>query len=279
MALWCVPDRRCRRVVAVSLGAIAVSGLAAGADASVVVLLDFNNINGSGGPNGTWNSYAAPGNVNGGILKDSGGANTPYTATLAAGASDSSNAGTDVVFHNTIPDSLPAWATSGDNNDASGDYFFTNNAAGVHTLTLTFGGFTPGDRVSVDLLASRNEANQPGGLYEYSLNGSTYAGFSVLNSDGTPAMTDGWDTFNTQTKAYNNETQGYNLHRYMNVSDVTLTGPTLTVRVTDSSLNDTSINASYAVLNAVRLTVVPEPSAAAAFAIGAGLLALRRRRA
>jgi hypothetical protein len=252
--------------------------LASPASASVV-LLDFNTLSGSGGPGGIWNVYAAPADINGGFLVDSTGTETPLTVSVAGRISDSSNFGPINVFNNTIPDSLPAWVTSVDNNGASGDYFFTNvsNDVVIDSFTLTIGGLTAGDTFSLDLLATRNEENTPGGLYEYSLNGVDWFGFRVLNSDGSIAMTDDWDTFNTQTQAFNIKSQGYNLHRYMNVNNITLTDSTLDIRVTDSRLEDSTINTSYSVLNAVQLTVVPEPSTLGLLGMGIGALLLRRR--
>ncbi|RYD75768.1 MAG: PEP-CTERM sorting domain-containing protein [Verrucomicrobiaceae bacterium] len=243
------------------------------------ILIDFNTQNGSGGPGGTWNVFAAPEDINGGFLMDSFGVQTPFRLNVAGTITDSANFGAAGIFDNTNPNSLPAWATSSSNNGASGDYFYTSTSPGADTFILTISGLTPGDQFSLDLLASRNDMALPGGLYEYSLDGTAWFGFSVLNSDGTPATTDDWDTKNTKTQAFNIETQGYNLHRYMNVSDVTLTGSSLQIRVTDSNLEDATITNSYTVLNAVQLTVepVPEPSTMGLLGLGVGALLLRRR--
>jgi hypothetical protein len=198
--------------------------------------------------------------------------------SVSGSITDSTNAGTAAIFNNLSPDSLPAWATSSTDNTASGDYFYTNTNAAANSFTLTVSGLTAGDILSLDLLASRNDAAMPGGLYEYSLNeGSSWFGFSVLNSDGSLALTDGWDSFNTQTKAFNNEGQGYNLHRYMNVNGIMATGSTVQLRVTDSALNDATITNSYSVLNAVQLTIVPEPGTVGLLGLGLGVLMRRRR--
>ena len=257
--------------VAASLSATAVAS---------TILFDFNTVNGSGGPGGIWNVYAAPSNLNSGaFLLDSTGATTPLKISVSGTITDSSNAGDAAIFNHLTPDSLPAWATSSTDNTASGDYFFTSTSTAADSFTLTITGLTAGDTLSLDLLASRNDTAMPGALYEYSLNGgASWLGFSVLNSDGSLALTDGWDTFNTQTKAFNNEGQGYNLHRYMNVNGITATGSTVQLRVTDSNLNDATITNSYAVLNAVQLTIVPEPATVGLLSLGLGLGALIRRR-
>lgn len=241
-------------------------------------LLDFNTTAGDGGPNGIWNVYAGTADINGGVLLNSAGVPSLLTLSKSGTMTDSGNGGPATIFDNTVPDSLPSWVTSSTDNRASGDYFFTAVSATADTFTLTIANLTPGSTFSLDLLASRNDANLPGGLYEYSLGGGVWTGFTVLNSDGSLATTADWNQFNTQTQAFNNKTQGYDLHRYMNVSNVTLTGTTLQIRVTDSALEDASINTSYTVLNAVRLSIVPEPSMFGLLGLGVGGLLARRRR-
>lgn len=240
-------------------------------------LIDLNTTSSPTTPTvgGTWNVYAAPADVNGGILKNATGANTTATLSISGTFSDSTNGGS-AVFNNTSPDSLPSWATSSTDNGASGDYFYTNTSATADSFTLTIANLTPGNTFSLDLLASRQDANASG-LYEYSLNGgTTWSGFTVLNSNGTLATTDGWNTNNTQTQAFHNSAQGFSLHRYMNASGGTLTGSTLQIRTTDSTLGTTGTG-TYSVINAVRVTVVPEPSTMAFMVLGLTALASRRR--
>lgn len=168
--------------------------------------------------------------------------------------------------------------TSTTDNGASGDYFHTNTNGAANTLTLTIAGLTMGNTFSLDMLASRVD-NNASGIYEYSLNGGTsWSGFTVLNSDGTVATTDGWNTNNTQTQARHTNTQGYALHHYMNLSDVTLTGSTLQIRATDSNLGTTGTG-NYTVINAVPFTVVPEPSSFGLALVGLDALDTRRKRA
>jgi len=140
--------------------------------------------------------------------------------------------------------------TATDNNSASGDNFYTNNTRpAAESFTLTFGGLTSGSVISLDLLAARSSSAALG-FYEYSLDGgNSWLGFNVLNADGTAALTDGWDTHNTQTQVFSLQSQGFNLHRYLNVTDITLTGSTLAIRVMDG--NDAT--GTFASLNAVRL--------------------------
>ena len=229
--------------------------LATPASAESVILIDLNTIEGSGAVGGTWNAYDAPSDIDGSELKDSSGATlTGVTLSKSGTMTDSSTTGT--VYNNTSPDSQPSWATSSTDNNASGDYFFTSTSSGAQSFTLTIDGLTSGHTFSLDLLASRYSENA-NGFYEYSLDdGSNWSGFDVLNSDGTDANTGGWDTFNTQTQGFDMRSQGYVLHRYMNISDVTLTGTTLQIRTTDASTSD----GDWSALNAARLTLIPEPS-------------------
>ena len=125
--------------------------------------------------------------------------------------------------------------------------------------------------------AARNSGSALG-LFDYSLDGgATWAGFRVFNGDGTLALTNGWDTNTTALaggQVFNIQTQGYQLHRYMNASDVTLTGSTLHVRTTDGN----TTGSTFSAINAVRLTVVPEPASAMLLLAGILGACARRRR-
>lgn len=262
-------------VVFLALSAILLTFLATPAKANLF-LIDLNTLAGTGALGGTWNTYAEPDDINGGVLKDSTGSTVAGVTLSRAGTiTDSTNSGASDVFDNTNPDSLPAWATSSTDNAASGDYFFTDvkTQTGDDSFILTIDGLTMGRTFSLDLLASRNEGNAVG-FYEYSLNdGTTWNGLAVLNSNGTLATTDGWDTNNTKTQPFEADTQGYDLHRYMSASAVALTGTTLQIRAMD--INDTG---SYSVLNAIRLNLVPEPATLGLVLLGLTALVSRRRR-
>jgi hypothetical protein len=243
---------------------------------AAVYLVDFNDAAGAGGPGGTWNAYATPASV-GGSLVDSFGGTSSLSIAIAPGANitDSTQPGS-AVFNNTSPDSRPDWATSAANNGASGDYFFTVNSGTIqHAYTVVYGGLTAGSVINFDLLASRNDAAAKG-FYDYSLDGgSTWTGFRVLNSDGTPAAGT-WAGADTKSTAFFGVADGYTNHRYMNADGLTLTGGTLHVRVTDAD----ALAATYSTINAMRLTtVVPEPGSAAllGLAAAAGMLGRRRR--
>jgi hypothetical protein len=170
-----------------------------------------------------------------------------------------------------VPNSEPTWATSSTNNGASGDYFFTSTSTALDSFTMIFAGLTPGDTFSLDVLASRNDGASSRGTYTYSLDGgTTTSGLNVLKSDGTAETAAEWVGQNTKTREFHGLNDGYTLHRYMNIGNVTLTGSTLRLTVTDTG--------NYSTINAVRLNVVPEPATAGLLAIGGGLLLSARRR-
>lgn len=266
-----------------TLGALCIAiGLMQGAGmAATIVKMDFSDLGGSGGPGGgTWNSYATTANINGSTMLDyntglSSGLTLDKSGTITRSGT---NSGTSTVFDNTSPNSEPAWATSATDNRASGDYFFTSTAGASHSFTLTIGGLAAGNVVSLDLLASRNEASISGtvrgGKFGYSLDGgTTWNGLKVLNSDGTVATANGWNTTDTWTTDFQLKADGYDNHRYMHIDNVTLTGTTLQIRVLDDT------GGGYNVLNAAQLAVaVPEPSTALLATIVPAALALRRRR-
>lgn len=263
------------------LGAICVAiGLMQGtALAATIVKVDLNDAAGSGGPGaGTWNTYAAPTDINGSAMLDyDTGLSSGLTLSRAGTITDSATSGTSTVFNNTSPNSEPLWATSASVNSASGDYFFTSTAGGSFSFTLTIAGLTAGDIFSMDLLASRNEASiigtVRGGRFGYSLDGgTTWLGFQVLNSDGTVATASGWDTTNTWATDFQLKADGYDNHRYMHIGGVTLTGSTLQIRVMDDA------GGGYNVLNAFQLNVVPEPSSLALLLIGCAIMAKRPAR-
>lgn len=242
---------------------------------AVTYLVDLNTNSNlpAGGAGGTWNAYIAPANITGGTLVDSTGAASLVTLSVSGTISDNtSNFGTAVFDPNQAGHvGEPAWVS----NDAAGDNFFTNNSTTTAaSYTLTFGGLTAGSTVSVDLLASRNSGSAKG-FFEYSVDGGgTWLGFNVLNGDGTAAATDGWDANNTQTQAFILQSQGFVLHRYLNVGNVTVPGTTLMVRTTDAD----AVTSTFSAMNAMQVVVeVPEPGMGVIVAMGMGIL-LRRRR-
>lgn len=242
------------------------------------LLFDFADSLGSGGPGGTWNVYGAPAEVSAAtVLENSTGATSAIRMSFAGNLSESANTGTANVFDNNAAglEGQPSWAASTTNNNAAGDIFFTSNASDgqIHTVTFTVTNLTAGGRVSIDLLAARN-TGVADGFYEYSIDGATFQGFNVLNADGTPATANNWGSNTTQSQAFDNDVDGSDNHRYMNINEVTLPGTSMRIRVTDIS----NANSNFAAINAMRLTVVPEPATIGLLAAGMGLLVLRRKR-
>lgn len=245
---------------------------------ATVFLIDLNENAGSPLPSGqTWNTYAAPSNITGATILNAAGQSSSVTLSVTGTITDNTANGGLVVFdpNQSGVVNLPAWVAAGGANGAAGDNFFTNNStSSAASFTLTFGGLTAGDTVSIDLLASRNSGSALG-FFDYSLDGgSTWAGFRVLNADGTLATTNGWDTQNTQSQVFGLQSQGFTLHRYMNATDLTLTGSSLMIRTTDA--NDTT--STFSAINAIQVTVTPEPTTGALLVMAMACLGCRRRR-
>lgn len=243
------------------LPALAILTALASPASALTLLIDLNTNAGSPLPPGnTWNSYATPADITGATLLDSSGSTTGITFNKTGTITDNTSNGGLAIFNPNQPgvEGLPSWVTTTTEAGAAADNFFTSNSGAVaHTFTLTFGDLTPGHTFSLDLLASRNSGSALG-FFEYSLDGgTTWTGFTVLNADGTPATTDGWDTATTVDQFFNLQTQGFQLHRYMNASDITLTGTTLDVRTRDAN----ALGPTFSAMNALRLEIIPEPSA------------------
>lgn len=263
------------------LAALVAASAAPVASAAEVLLVDLNENSGSGGPGGTWNTFAAPANINGGTLVNSANVATSVTLAVSSGSSISDNTANsgNVVFNPGLAGFVnqPAWVAAGGNNQAAGDNFFTNNTlAGAQSYTLVFNNLPTGGTVSIDVLAARDSGSALG-FFEYSTDGgASWAGFRVMNSDDTVATTNGWDTNSTQSQAFALQSQGYNLHRYMNANDVSLGSGSLSIRTTDGN----STTSTFSAVNAIRLTVVPEPTSIATAAGGllVAMAARRRRR-
>lgn len=239
--------------------------------AAAVILIDLNTNSGAGGPGGTWNSYAIPADITGATVVDSTNTATQITFNKTGTITDNTaNSGTAVFDPAQLGVmNQPAWVAAGGNDDAAADNFFTSNAANTNpdSYTLIFGGFTPGDKVTIDLLASRNSASA-NGFFDYSLDGGTnWAGFTVLNADGSLATTAGWDTNTTATQFFSLQSQGFTLHRYMNASDLTLSGSTLRIRTTDL----TTSSGLFSAMNALQLTVTPVPEPGTYFLVIAAI--------
>lgn len=247
---------------------LAISMLALSSGRAAVVLVDFNTTNGANdypGGAAAWNIYEAPANVTGTLKDNTGDASAGLTISHTGSLEDSAG-----VWN--APGSAPAWATGG---SVMGDYFWTgNNNAISASFTILFGGFQIGDKVSVDLIASRDTSSLVNtGYYEYSLDGgTTWAGFTVVNAAGAAVTAGGWDTKTTQTQLFANVADGYTNGYSMNITGVELAGASLQIRVTSP------VGSSWAGLNAVRLDVIPEPGTCALLAGGLVALALSRRR-
>lgn len=244
-----------RQALATLLGGTLTASVASGA----VYLVDFND-NGAGTLPANWNEYASAADVTGTLVDDGGGSSVftiSQTGMQTSSGSGYFNAG-----------SAPGWVPAA----AGNDYFWTgSNSTNTESFTVSFTGLTVGDSVSLDLFASRDSTGESSGFYEYSLDGgASWLGFSVLKNDGTPEDDVSWDGIDTANQEFHVENDGYVLGRYMNISDVELTGTSLQVRVRESATN-------FAGLNAMRLTVVPEPGSSLLL-VGAGLLTGCRRR-
>lgn len=227
--------------------------------------IDFNVVGGAGGAG--WNTY----NEHTDLLSSTKLSDTDSNASsvfITATGDIITSAGNNLYNSSTAP----SWVSSG----AGNDFFWTDNDPDNNPLsfTMTFGGLTAGNTVSLDLFASRNSSLVLEANYEYSLDGSTWFGFNVLENDGSTATTDGWNTNNTQSQLFNlDEDGGYANGRYLNISGVNLTNSTLDVRVSVPGA------ANYAGINAMRLTVIPEANSYALLAglLGMSYVMLRRR--
>lgn len=244
-------------------------------------LVDFNTNSGSLRPTGTWNEYAAPSNITGAAIVDSTGfAPTVGAVTLSVIGNitdNTENSGLAVYQPLNNSSRNPSWVAAVGQNGASGDNFYTNNAPNslAHSFTITFGGLSAGASLSLDLLAAR-DSSLARGYFDYSLDGgNTWIGFTVVEYDGTPSTASGWNTHNTASQIFALQSEGFTNHRYMTMSGTLApTETTLKVRTTD----DTSANSVFSAMNAMRLTVVPEPSSAALVLLSAlGLLSRRHR--
>jgi hypothetical protein len=227
-------------------------------------LVDFNDADSGTYPgSSTWNAYADPADVDGSTLSNSSGSDVTgitlsYTGTMQVSGTSGTGALADSA-------DAPAWVGSSTATAASSDYFWTDNkeadADSPASFTLQFAGFDEGDQVSLDLWASRNAVNAEGN-YEYSYNGIDWFGFNVLQQDGSAETAAGWDTNTTQSQVFDNDLDGSDEGRYMNVGDLTITDTeSLYIKVTDPVGSNVGI---YAVLSGMQLVVIPEPSTSAA---------------
>ncbi|WP_269522993.1 PEP-CTERM sorting domain-containing protein [Coraliomargarita parva] len=243
--------------------------------AQTTYLIDFNTTRTTStfpGGASAWNVYAADTDIEGSavtIADTSGSTATGITLIGAGSLTDSGNT-------ETLDNGGPSWVTEGNSSNAAGDYFFTSTGSGAESFTLTFGNLVEDSQISLDLFSSRY-TDTATGYFEYSIDdGSTWYGFSVLEKDGTATTDVYWLGEDTSSSPYRGKSDGDALGRYMN-EIITLSGTTsLQIKVTDYVTG----SGTYTVLNALRLTVIPEPSNYALISAGfaAGLIALRRRR-
>lgn len=233
---------------------------------AAVYLIDFNTFNAgtypAGYPSSQWNIYALPTNVTG-LLKDTAG-------STGAGVSIGY---TGDLLHSTgwenFYQTAPAWTNGA---GPAGDFFWTGNALGTAaSFTVNFGGFSAGTIVSLDIFASRSSSLAVKGYYEYSVDGgTTWSGFTVVNTAGAAVTTGGWSANTTQSQLFDLNGDGYANGSSLSVSSVVLSSNSLLVRVTKP---DTS---NYVGINSMQLTVIPEPgtvttiAAVAAFVLRIG---------
>lgn len=229
------------------------------ASAATVINVDFNTSDGNAGAG--WNVFADTSDISttpaSTALDDNADASTDYTLSATGTFDDSTGA-------NMIGATPPSWVSA----EAGDDFFWTDSGGNSEFFTLTYGGFTIGDKIDLDIFSSRDSATfSVGGTFEYSLDGgSTWSGFQVLTSAGVLETADGWTGEDTQSKDFSLITDGYDNGRYMNIEGITLTGTTLQVKATELASGNT-----YTGINAMRLTVIPEPST---YTLLAGLLGL-----
>ncbi len=244
--------------------------------ASAVTFLVDLGTNATGSyPSGSWNAISAAGILTATSLVDSAGNAFTVSFIKSAGVNPltGGSPGTETFNAAAVPAGLSWLATSSATNLAAGDWLYTNTNNSNNSFTTTFSGLTIGSTFSLDLISSRNSGTAQG-FYEYSLDsGATWVGLNVVDSNGN-AVGGTWAGFNTQTKLFNSQSDGYTNFRYMNVSGITLTDTTLLVRATDNP----GTASHFAGLNAIRLDVIPEPTSIALLAIAGSLATLRRKR-
>lgn len=253
---------------------LAAAFLAATAPLSraVTFLIDLGtNSASSSYPTGTWNSYSHTSVKISSALKDSAnnttGVNFIGEGTISTGGS----AGSSTYNTAGVPAGL-SWLATSAAPAAAEDWLYTTTTSGDFSHTYTFSNLTVGSVFSLDLVSSRDSASAIG-RYSYSLDGTTWTGFNVVDANGAAVTTDGWGANTTLTQSFNGQTQGYTAFRYMNASGVTLTGTNLIIRA-----QDVGNNGSFAGANAMRLTIIPEPASAILTLSGIALSAFRRRR-
>jgi hypothetical protein len=248
---------------------------------AALYLIDFNVHTGSGYPNGptAWNIYALPSDVTG-TIKDSTGSTAAGITISQTGMADSTNTGA-VAFNNTSGG--PSWVTNDGTlnlTDAAADYFFTSTLVAGASMVASFANLPVGATLSIDVFMSRANQNS-NGLFDYSLdNGNSWTGFTVLNKDGSPATGNSWGSNTTLTQDFQGQRDGNSNARYMNASNITLTGSTLRIRTTDVEVG-TGVGA-WTGISAIRLDVaavpVPEPGTwGILFMVMAGVVVWQKR--
>ena len=266
---------RAARRLALSIAFGSLASLAHGAQ---VYLMDFNTHTDatSTHPGGAaaWNIYAAPADINNGLIKDTSGSTASGIRLNKSGTlADSGNTGA-AAFDN--PTGGPSWVTNDGSLADTGvaaDYFFTSTSDASNLFTMTFSGLAGGTTVSLDLFFSR--ANATGnGFYSYSLDGgSTWVGLNVLEKNGALSTDSRWASSNTLATMFRGNEDGNDNGRYMATGEVLIGAPgTIQFKVQDDAAT------GWAGISAARLTVIPEPSTAALLAGVAGFATLRRRR-
>jgi len=263
------------------VGSLIASMAIGGADVRAdIYLIDLNTAQASGGYPDTsvWNIFSAPASVTGALTNNAGSSAAGISISIKAGSVITDSGANGSATYNTSVGG-PAWVSGPSphtNTQAAGDYFFTaNNGLVRDSFTIVFSGLTLGDSVSLDLWASRQTGQNGNGLYSYSLDGGASSnGFFVLEQNGTATSDAYWTGNNTMTTTFRVGTDAYDNGRYMNISDVVLSGSTLEVTVLDDPSDP------FSVLSAMRLevTAVPEPSSVAMLILGSmGLITWRRR--
>jgi hypothetical protein len=244
-------------------------------------LLDFNTADTSGYPQGSsaWNIYAAPTDINGGLIKSTTGSTAAgLTLSKSGTMTDSANSGSVNVFGNTTGG--PSWLTNNGtlgNTGAAGDYFYTSTNSTVDSFTMTVGGLTAGSAVTLDLWMSRSSGAGGDGFFDYSMDGGgSWTGFKVAEKSGVLSTDAYWSGNTTASTTYRAYTDGWVGARYMTSQSVVMTGTTLIFRATDATTTG-----GWTGIGAVQLQVsaIPEPHTyAAAFGAVAFVYGATRRR-